>query len=194
MSDFFRSVEFVPRQGPHSAVAKTIRCLTQECSYIEERFRFHHHSYRAEPGAHERQVVAQYLAHLGYSADCVSRLPEIDVDAAYDILSELFRWDLARDEELVTEEEARSCVSSVRSDTEAWAILAYTNLVLPERRRYRLGSYQFERVVSPINIEGGAIFIGSDDIAMVWFLDDDGPTRAICDRRQRWTSPRSPTS
>lgn len=190
MSDQTRPTEFVAHDVYSAAVVKYIQHLARECSYIEERFRFHWHLYRNERRATEREVMADYFAHLGYAAECAPRLPEIDMSSAHDILAEMFRWDLARNEELVTEEEARRCVDLVREDTDPWAILAFTNLDLPKEREYRLGSYPFVRVVAALNIEGGVLFIGTEDIAMLWFLDDDGPSRAICDRRYRGRSRR----
>jgi RHS repeat-associated protein len=87
------------------------------------------------------------------------------------------------------EAEARLSVDRLRENTE-WAILALTNLKRFEPSTSPLAYYGFAHVVARENAEGGILFVGEQDIAMIWFVDDDGPSRSIVDMRGRRGPPR----
>jgi len=179
------NVSFMENDVGEASLREYVGRFARGCRYVAERIRFHWHLYSTDANLSERQIVAAFLRHLGYRADCVDDLTELTQEQVDEVIQELFQRDLARDEELLSVDDARLCAQRVSELTAPWAILAFTNMKISRDKRYRLGSYDSCRVVAHDNVEGGMIFIGEQDIAMVWFLDDDGPTRASYDYRDR---------
>ncbi|WP_437535161.1 hypothetical protein WME79_13020 [Sorangium sp. So ce726] len=170
-------------EGEH-AIRSYVRSFAHDCAYITERFIFHWHAYETSQPVPPQQLLTEYLAHIGYKSSCIDGLRELTPARAYDILEDMLHYDLARREELVTEQEARLSVDRLREETE-WAILAFTNLKRSEPSTSPLAYYGFTHVVACDNAEGGVLLVGEQDIAMIWFVDDDGPSRSVVDIRAR---------
>jgi hypothetical protein len=179
------NVQFLEDLAAEERVRSHVASCARPCVYIAERFTFRQHLYEAVELVDPSQLVEKYLAFLGLQPMAARNLVELAVERAYEMLAEMFRWDLARQEELVTEEETRLFMQRIQEQTESWAVLAFTNMNVPEPRAYRLGSYPFHRVVAEVGSEGGVILVGEQELSMIWFVDDDGPTRAMYDRRYR---------
>jgi hypothetical protein len=174
-------ISFVARVEEMARIRELIRSYARGCDYVAKRFLLHWHLYDAAGTLPERNILDAYLAHLGVSRTNAANLPEISTEEAHDLLAWAFHYDLARQEEMLSEEDARQCAAEVRRAVDDWAILAFTNLQLPQGRARAPYGYPFYRVVTQLGVEGGVIFVGEQDIAMVWFVDDDGPERGIMD-------------
>ncbi|AUX34340.1 MULTISPECIES: hypothetical protein [Sorangium] len=167
-------------EGEH-AVRSYIRSFAHGREYVANRFIFHWHVYETQQCVPTRQLLAEYLTHVGYQPRSAEGLGEVTVARAYDIVEDMLRYDLARHEELVTEADARLSAARLRDET-TWAVLAFTNLKrsMPSMN-FPLAYHGFVRVVACENAEGGVLLVGEQDIAMIWFLDDDGPSRGMMD-------------
>jgi hypothetical protein len=169
--------------GEH-AVRSYVRSFAHDRAYVADRFIFHWHLYETPQPLPTRQILSEYLAHLGYQSSCAGALRELTAARAYDILEDMLHYDLARREELVTGVDARMSADRIREETE-WAILAFTNLKRFEPSTSPLAYYGFAHVIACENAEGGVLLVGEQDIAMIWFVDDDGPSRSVVGIRGR---------
>ncbi|MGK4003715.1 hypothetical protein WMF31_13880 [Sorangium sp. So ce1036] len=173
-------ISFIKNSEGQCAVLSYVRSFARDCAYVADRFVFHWHVYETPQLMPTRQLLAEYLTCIGYQSSCVDALRELTLPRAYDILEDMLRYDLARREELVTEADARLSTDRLREET-AWAIVAFTNLKRIEPSTSPLAYYGFAHVVAYENAEGGVLFVGEQDIAMIWFVDDDGPSRSSVD-------------
>ena len=172
-----------------SEAAEVLECFRSAADNYEpivKRFVVHWHVHELPVLESPLRAVGSYFAQLGMAPDRAGVLREIAVPAAYSIIGELLRYDLAREEELVSAEQAERCRNLVEQKSSDWAAYAFTNLS-PLRVPGRL-SVTFSprtRVVRELDMEGGVILLGEQDIAMIWFLEDDSPSRGMLDLRYR---------
>jgi hypothetical protein len=176
---------FIEHKDAERTMLNQVRALEHGCSYVSERFIFHWHLYEIAKGGTERGLVASYLNSLGYRREAANELHDISVERVFPLLERMFWRDTARDEEMVSVEEAAGWIERLRTSTESWALSAFTNLYVPEGKERDFNGYPFVRVTARDNMEGGVFLLGEQDIVMVWFIDDDGPARAIHDREYR---------
>lgn len=160
---------------------ETISRVAGNRRFLVDRLIFTWHGYKISKTA-PRELVGEYLAHLGYSAIRIADFPEIPTERALAFIDALWRNDFARNEDLLPHAAATTCSLAIRDAVEPWAILAFTNLLQPEPPPYapeRLFGERFIPVLPQKGAEAGFMFVGEEDIALVWFDDDDGPTRSI---------------
>lgn len=152
--------------------------------YVLARLRLHGDLHDAGPMP-AAALVEAFLAHLGLRASEARRLVEIDTERALRIAASVLQRDLARDEELVTAAAAADLAARLRDAIEPWALVAFTGFSLPPGDVGTLVGRPFVRVVAGAGAEGGVIFVGEQEIAMVWAVDDDSAARGIEDVRGR---------
>jgi hypothetical protein len=176
-------VKFLEDIASEDNVQGYVLALARKNGYIDRRFILHEHLYEAKATIGVPVLVRAYLASLGYEPEAREQPPvgfraehigEVDVEVAYAIVGEAFRWDFDCGEELVTAEEAQHFMQQVR-ETTTWAVLAFTNLEIPVEHKDKsdLLGYPFHRVVTDVGHEAGVILVGEQDTAMIWFVNDD---------------------
>jgi hypothetical protein len=175
-------VTFLPADDLLADLRAALSRAASDNPYLISRLRLHCHLHDAGPMP-VAALVMRYLQHLGYRAAAACELVEIEVERALEVVTAVFHHDVARNEELIPAEQAGELGALVRGIVEPWAVVALTGFSLPPGNVGALIGRPFVRVVADTGAEGGALFVGEGEIAMVWALDDDGPTRASYDIR-----------
>lgn len=177
-------VTFLPDEETPQELRAALAEAAKGRPFVLARLRLHFHLHDAGPMPAPALVQA-YLAYLGYDASAAAALHEMAVERALQVTAQLLHYDLARDEEVILPEVARQVESLLRSTLEPWAALALTSFQIPANKTGSLVGWPSVRVVAKFDAEGGVIFVGEDQIAMLWAVDDDGPDRSIWDVSHR---------
>lgn len=175
-----REVAFLRRDAEIERVDAVIRRIAGARTFLVDRFLFEWHACDAT-ALSPRDLVRAYLTHLGFDASRVDDFPEIPTERALAFVDALWLHDFARREDLLSPEAAATCAQAIRDAVEPWAILAFTNLLEPGSPHYapeRLFGEAYIPVLGKKSAEAGVILMGEEDIAMIWFDDDDSPKRS----------------